>query len=70
MSVGPSPSGAICAGFESVDVIDGTAYLGVAVKTNASQTAEAKGRGKVGLKAKDVSPTFAGLARLLTRSDK
>lgn len=52
---GGMPSGAISAGFESIEVLDGKAYLGVAVKTNVNLTAEAQGWGKVGLEAKDVS---------------
>ena len=55
MSVGQSPSGAICAGFESIEVLDGTACLGVSVKTNVNLTAEAQDWGKVGLEEKDVS---------------
>ena len=48
MSAGQSPSG-------SIEIVDGKAYLEVAVKTNVNLTAEAKGWGKVGLEAKDVS---------------
>ena len=55
MSSGQFPSGAISAGFESINIVDGTAYLGVAVKTNVNLTAEAKSWGKVGLEAKDVT---------------
>ena len=48
MSAGQSPSGFI-------EIVDGKAYLEVAVKTNVNLTAEAQDWGKVGLEAKDVS---------------
>ena len=49
------PAGAIGpAGFERIDIIDGTAHVGVSVKTNGDLTAEPKSWGKVNVQSRDV----------------